>query len=42
MEWLKKQTNIEIMNFILNHYEKETKEKLQFYHDYIIQPLEHK
>lgn len=36
----KKTNNLEIMKYIMNYHKKETQEKLQFYQNNIIKPLE--
>lgn len=40
LELQKKQNALEIMKFIMDYHQKEMKEKVQFYHNNIIQPLE--
>ncbi|XP_060876652.1 repetitive organellar protein-like [Metopolophium dirhodum] len=42
LEHQKKRTNFEIMNSIIKYHNEETKEKIQFYNDNIIRPLEFK
>ncbi|XP_050059286.1 repetitive organellar protein-like isoform X3 [Aphis gossypii] len=40
LEQQKKKNNLKIMNSIMKYHDKETKEKIQFYNDNIIRPLE--
>jgi len=40
LELRKKQNNIELMQRIIDHHERETREKIQYYHNEIIRPLE--
>lgn len=40
LELQKKQNGLEIMKFIMDYHKKEIKEKVQFYHNNIIRPLD--
>jgi tRNA-binding EMAP/Myf-like protein len=42
LELQKKENNLKIMCSIANHYKKEIEEKIEFYHNNIVQPLDHK
>lgn len=40
LELQRKQNNVVLMQCIMDHHERETREKIQYYHNNIIQPLE--